>query len=481
MFKAINQPAVFKKAILVVFLICLTYWLYLAFASQMKISQDAIGYERLGLMIHEEGWKEYFITGPNNEPFYPFTIAFSMKIADLFSISYQLVQKIIQLVFLFTTQILILYALNKLRINNAIKLGAVLYFGFSPAMVNSSLILFSEILVYPFVVAAVLFGTLSWSAIHNSNSKRIASLSFCTSCAFGLAALDRAIFQYVFLLFLIPYFFIAIGSAIKQNRILFLRSILYILVAVLTFNSFIIPFKLANKRFNGSFKFVYDHSGGVFGCAAKRAEKLTFRTLLVNLASIPGERFCRLFFTDKECWACEYHMADYHTRQTLGRLLEKTPKDEIRSKTFSLAFKKAIENPWQQILLIGLEALKMPFWESAQIGFVQYPIWLQNLFNFKLFKNALRLLMTVLTYCALIIMILKVFKQRQILFSPQSRNIPDIIMLFIILWVIITYTALHSVLLIINRYSLPLVPLYIIGIAYFLHINIYRGNSLDVR
>jgi len=402
-----------------------------------------------------------------------------MKIAEMFSISYELVQKIIQLVFLFTTQILILLALNKLRINNTIKLGTILYFGFSPAMVNSSLILFSEILVYPFVVAAVLFGTLSWSAIHNSNFKRIASLSFCTSCAFGLAALDRAIFQYVFFIFLIPYFFIVIGSAIKQNKILFLRSILYILVAVLTFNLFIIPFSLANKRFNGSFEFAYDRSTGLFGCVAKRAEKLTFHTFLVNLASIPGEGFCRLFFNDKECWACEYHMVDYHIRETLTILLENTPKDKIKSKALSLTLAKAIENPWQQTLLVGLEALKMPFWESTQIGFVQYPVWLQNLFNFKLFKNAIRLLVAVLTYCAIIIAVLKVFKQRQILFSSQSKNIPDIIMLFVILSIIISYTALHSILLIINRYSLPLAPLYIIGIAYFLDNKLQKrkGNS----
>ena len=95
MFKFLEKETIYKRAVLGVFLICLAYWGYLIFSSSMQISWDAIGYEKLGLIIYEKGWKEFFITGPHREPLYPFVISLSMGIADYFSVSYQLIQKIV--------------------------------------------------------------------------------------------------------------------------------------------------------------------------------------------------------------------------------------------------------------------------------------------------------------------------------------------------------------------------------------------------
>ncbi len=165
MFKFLEKEAIYKKVLVGVFFISLAYWGYLIFASQMQISWDAIGYEELGSMIHHNGWKEFLKTGPQREPLYPLTVATSMKVGEFFSISYQLPQRVIQVIFLFMTQVLILLVLNKLRVNNAMKLVALLYFGFSPAIVNSGFALYSEIIVLPFVMAAVLLGVLSWPVI----------------------------------------------------------------------------------------------------------------------------------------------------------------------------------------------------------------------------------------------------------------------------------------------------------------------------
>ena len=62
MFKFLEKETIYKRAVLGVFLICLAYWGYLIFSSSMQISWDAIGYEKLGLIIYEKGWKEFFIT-----------------------------------------------------------------------------------------------------------------------------------------------------------------------------------------------------------------------------------------------------------------------------------------------------------------------------------------------------------------------------------------------------------------------------------
>jgi len=477
MLKVLDKPSVFKKAILGVFSICLTYWVYLIFVSRMQISWDAIGYEKLGLMIYKKGWKEFFATGPHREPLYPFIISISMRFADTLSVSYQLIQRIIQVILLFAAQIFTLFVLNKLRIKNAIKLIALLYFGFSPAIVNSAFALYSEIIVFPFVPAAVLLGVLSWQAIQAKSFKNIVILSLGTSCIFILATFGKAIFQHVFTLFLIPYFCISISSIRKKNKVGLLNSVIYILIAFLVFNSSIIWYKSMNKKFNNKFELTNRYVGGLFGCVARRAEKLTSKKLLVNLASIPGGGVCRSFFSDKECRYGEYHRVDYHSRETLSRLLENTPKEEVKSKTISLTFKKAMQNPFQQILLISFEALKMPFWESTQIGYVFYPSWLENLFNFRLFKNGLRFIMAILTYCSIISLAIGIFKKRNVLIIPGSSEAEIVITILFILLIIVSYAGLYSMFLIITRYILPMAPLSIICIAYFLHNITFERKS----
>jgi len=477
MFKFLEKETIYKRAVLGVFLICLAYWGYLIFSSSMQISWDAIGYEKLGLIIYEKGWKEFFITGPHREPLYPFVISLSMGIADYFSVSYQLIQKIIQVVFLFVTQILTLLVLNKLRIKNAVKLLVLLYFGFSPAIVNSALALYSEIIVFPFVPAAVLLGVVSWQTIQARSFKNIVILSLGTSCIFILATFGKAIFQHVFTLFLIPYFCISISSIRKKNKVVLLNSAIYILIAFLVFNSSVVWYKSMNKKFNNKLEFTNRYVDGLFGCVAKRAEKLTSRKFFMYLASIPGEGVCRSFFSDKECRDGEYHRVDYHSRETLATLLKNTPKEEVKSKTIALTFKKAMQNPFQQILLIGFEMLKMPFWESTQIGYVFYPSWLENLFNFRLFKDGLRLIIAILTYCSIISLAIGILKKRNVLIIPGSSEAEIVITILFIFLIIVSYTGLYSLFLVITRYILPIAPLYIISIAYFFNNRVNKGKS----
>jgi len=477
MLKVIQQQHTFKKAVLGVFLICLAYWIYLIFASQMQISWDAIDYEKLGLKLHEKGWRAYLVSGPQREPLYPFTISVSMALGEMLSISYQTVQKILQVAVLFITQILLLLTLNKLRINNAIKLAALIYFGFSPALVNSAFSLYSEIMALPFMLAAVLCGISSFKAIQTKSIGSVVIYGICTAVIFILAAFTKGIFQYVFIFFLTPYLYAAIYAARKKSKIVLLKSGIYIVLTLTVFNSAIIAYKLVNQRINNNFEFTNRYAQGLFGCVARRADKLTFKKLLINLASVPGGGACRLFFTDAECRTCEYHRADYHARQTLSRLLENTPQSEVKAKTLALTFKQARETPFQQILLIGFEALKMPFWESTQIGYVTYPAWLANLFNFRLFKDGLRLIVAILTYCSIISLAVGIFKKRNVLVASNSREDEIAIASLFILLIIASYASLYSIFLVITRYILPIAPLFIIIIAYFFDNKVNKGKS----
>jgi len=469
MTKGLENPSIFKKAVIVVFLSCLVYWVYLIFASRILLSHDAIDYEELGLMIYKQGWVEYFKTGPHREPLYPLSIAVSMKIADIFSVSYQLVQKVIQVIILFLTQILMFKLLNKLRISNRIKLIIILYFGFSPAIVNSALSLFSEIIVYPFILAAVLLGVKSWRAIYNFGFRRIALLSFSTALLFAFAAFGKGIFIYVFPFFLIPFFGTVISSIRRLDKVILSRSIIYIVVAILTFNSLIIPFKLMNKKFNGHFEFTDRYVSLLFGNAAKRTNPLTSRILLAHLASIPGRGACSLFFSEEECRSCEFLAADDYIEGSLTELLENTPEDEIKSKTLSLTFERVLKNLPQYFMFAAIESLRMPFWESTQIGFVGYPYWLEKVFSFKVLKDGLRLLTGIITFLALFYTIALIYKNRIKLFRPYLIENEDLMICFFVSLIILSYTGLHSLFSVLTRYALIIAPLYLILIAYFVY------------
>jgi len=133
--------------------LCWLYWLYLFLASQMEIAMDASGYEILGSRIYQQGWDEYFRTGPNREPLYPFVISLAMRIGDFFSWPYPAVQKTFQILMLGFSQLLALRILRTLKVNQIVRAFVILYLGFSPALVNSAFSLFSEILTYPLMLS----------------------------------------------------------------------------------------------------------------------------------------------------------------------------------------------------------------------------------------------------------------------------------------------------------------------------------------
>jgi len=480
MLKFLEEPDIFKNAVLVVFLICLAYWGYLVFFSSMQISQDAIGYKNLGSLIYHEGWQEFYRTGPHYEPLYPFTISLSMGLADKLSVSYQLVQKLFQVGILFLTQFLILLVLNKLRIDNWIKLAALLYFGFSPAVVNVTFSLFTEIISYPFIVGALLCGLFSWRAIKLNFFGRSIILAVTTGLVFSFLIFGRALFEYVFYFFLLPYLFIAIASWRKKDRKILLNSFSFLIVAILTLNCLIVPYKLINKKLNGFFGMASEqYLYNLFGSVARRADELSPRSFLANLASIPGEGVCRRFFSEKECRACGYQRVDYHSRETLPKLLENTPSKEYKPKILSLIFEKAREKPLQQFMLMSFEVLKLPFWETTQLGFVTYPPWLQKLFDLHFLNNAIRFVVALLTYWAIIVSSLTVFKKRKLLLTRDLNRDENLVICLFLFLIIVSYAALHSIFLVITRYSLRIAPLYIICIAYLFNSKLVRPEKAN--
>ena len=134
-----------------------------------------------------------------------------------------------------------------------------------------------------------------------------------------------------------------------------------------------------------------------------------------------------------------------------------------------LTFKRIKDHPLKYTIFYIIEGSRMFFWESTQIGFVFYPIWLERLFNWTFFKNTLRLLVGIITFLAfLYVAISHVFAFLKPT-SYQDTNTEKTQLIFFILWFMLLFMGIYAIVFIVVRYSFPIVPLYLICIGIFLN------------
>ena len=454
---------------IIVFLICFIYWIYLFFSTQMEIKFDAIGYEGLGSIIYHDGWIAYFKQGPSREPLYPFVVSLSMHAAEIFRVPYAVPQKIIQILTVFLTQILTLRILRKLQVKNSLQIFAILYLGFSPAIINSAFSLFSEIAAYPFVLAIILAARHLWISVRIKGYGQSFFAGLTLALFFLAATFTKGVFQGVLYFFLLPFILLAFYSALTHQKKICVTSVLSLLLIVIIFQSCFIGFKLMNKKYNGLFEFTDRYGLAVYGNAAKRAKELNPRVFMAYLASVPGDGFCRQFFSVEECKYYSWESADRIWGYELPKLLAGVPPEKQTEKTIALAKDKIAKNPLQHFVLSGIEGMKMFFWESTHLGNVTYPIWLRTCYDFPVFKDGLRLTISLLTIYSFLFLIYFLFKNKTKLFQPPLANEPDYQLCFFIALMISSYTALYAVLHILTRFALPIAPLFIVCIAFCLN------------
>jgi hypothetical protein len=454
-----NSPA-YKKSLFLVFFICIIYWAYLIFSASIQVSCDAKSYEDSGLAISRNGLKGYLESGPNREPLYPIIIAFSIKIASLFGIPYYCIQKITQVFILFSTQLLVIFLLSRVQVNKLIILVLIAYIGFSPSLVNSALSLFSEIATYPFVLGIILLAVISWRKILSASYSRIALLACGLASLFIGATFVKGIFQYIFFIFLLPFVMLFLYGIKSRNRDILKRVSLYLIISFVFFNLIFNSYKWLNLKYNGNFEFTTRYGSLLYGNAVKRTEKLTLRMFLAHVAYVPGEGIARMFFTPEEVRYCSFEAADY----IRGKIINTSERECI-----GLAWQRFLKNPLQYFIFMGIEGMHMFFWESTNLGFVEYPLWLQYIFSFGLFKNGIRLAVSLLTLISFIWLLLKVIRERRLIYDFKTDSSKQVQVYFFIALLIVSFIGLHSFFSILTRYALPLAPLYLINIGCFLN------------
>ncbi len=459
---------ILKNPIFFSLVIPFVYWIYLAFHTQIVIVFDAMMFEKFGATIYKQGWAEFLRTGPHNEPLYPLLISLSMRLSDVLSISYQSVQKALQMIILLSTQILTIKLLNELKVNRRITAAVVFYLGISPAMINSVFSLWSEIAAYPFVVGIILLFSSVWKNILKENVRPALATGLTLGAIFAGVTLVKAIFQVIFLIFILLFLLGTIFFLKKKSQTAFRNTLVVASSAFVIYQACVLPYMFANSKFNGHFTIADRGPWIIYGKAAKRAEKLTPKDFGAAIAYAAGEGVCKKFWGETECLKWSPVPVDNYGHSKLEELKTKgLSGKEIDRTLLKLTLEKMRERPFQYAVLMGIEGFKMMFWESTKINYVKYPPWLEHLYDWAPVKDGVRFLLSFLTIAALGYSFFYVWKNRRELHTQTAQSTLVFTLCSILIFLMI-YIGMYSFFFIVPRHVFPIVPLYLVVIAFFI-------------
>jgi hypothetical protein len=444
-----------SKKIAGVFLLSLLYWLYLSQTTRMSITADAICYESLGRMIYSQGWISYFTTGPNREPLYPLLIAASMHIGHITGLAYVKIMALFGVIILFLTQALCYKILRLLNIRNSICVLVLAYLALSPALNNAAFSLFSEIAAFPIILGIVLISANAWDAITQNKREQALIYGALLGILLTAATLVKGIFECISPAYLI-IFFATVFLTDKTKKI---ATLLLCLAAAFSF--YYVPitdYKWLNKQYNGNFAITNRASLALYGDTAQRMAPLTFERFAEALAYVPGEGVCNGIFGPRECDFWSFQKCDeLGTEKQIELNIHHLSLEKINSALIKASAQKALQKPLQYALMTFLEGFKMFFWESTKVGFVDYPVWLQNIYDTKMLNNGLRFFASLMTLIAVISLWVSTLRSPR---SPISFLIGQMVLLYIVFF---------SFFFIVTRYALPIAPLYLIAIGVWLN------------
>lgn len=444
------------------FLIPVLYWLYLALTTTMVVKYDAAEYEKLASTIYHDGWTGFFKFKPYNVALYPFLISLSMRLADLLGVPYAAVQTAVQILFLLAAQILLYKTLKCLGVGQNILAATLLYFGFSPAFVNSAFSLYCEIITYPLVLGVIILSVAAWQEVRTKHYPRLMIRGIQLAALFLLLSLVRQVNEYVLVFYVLTLFCLSLKFLATRNFKTFINGLLLTVTIFGVYHLSLTPYKAMNYKYNGYKSLTAVGSESLYANAKGRTQPLTTNNILTFLAFVPGERVCAKIFSAEECsfWGDEnIHVLGPNKTKELQA--QGVANDKIDALLREAAVKSVLSHPLQYAFLTAAEGLKMVFWESTRIGFVHYPHWLETLFEWELLRNGLRLLIFFVTLATLAFSVYYVLRYRNDLSGPSVQKSMVYSVYLFCLVIILANIVLHAPFLIATRYALPIAPLYL--------------------
>jgi len=458
-----SRPSIFQRFLFLAILVPFLYWLYLAFVTQLVIIHDAHGYQSLGRMLVHQGWTGYFKHGPSREPFYPFLVSLAMDAGNARSILYFNILVPVQVCFLLFAQLLFFRLLKRLNLAPGIRFVFLLAFGFSPAIVNTAMSHFSEVVTLPFPLAIVLTAAWGKRIIERGDTWPAVLNAVFLGLFFALLTSIKGVYEFVFILFVLIIGLLwwhTLNPRTAQSKHA-LR--IYLLTAFIVFHSLIVPYKMQNKKHNGQYTLTDRGAWVLYGAFAHRAQELSKEKWLAAIASIPDIHYCNTFLGQDNCayWGFKpiHTLAEkkvIEVTQAVGR----TRKDRELTRQ---AIAQFFSQPLQSTALIGIDILKLFFWESTRVGFVVYPDWLDHIYDFFPLKLLWEWSIGLLSLCGY-------FWLWRLLIG-KSENKPDhdtLTVLGLLLFFITVHNGFYGLVSAIEkRHALPLASLQLTAIALF--------------
>jgi len=436
----------------VVALLTWCWWAYLAFTSQMLISDDAIGYHVFGEMLQKQGWGMYFITGPNREPGYLLLVASSLTLGQWTGWDYTAILKVIQLLLLGSTQLLVWRWLSLLRVSSAGIMLAVGYIGFSPALINAALSMYSEILIIPIFVAMILAHMYWWQAVCDQKQGKGIVLSIWIALIWLGCISVKAICWYVFLMYWVVLMAVLIWKLPAGKRRWALGG--WVLAAGIVVGS-IQSYLSIQFLYNGSRMLTNRGSEIFYANTVRRTAVLDRQTALAGILFVPGEGFCNALMPREKCWYWGIFNQDKIGFAPLqawsGSRLSVYQQDQ---KLAAMGFEAIKTNPGQYALYTFSEAFKMFFWESTQVSFVLYAPWLQSFYAKGIVKDLWRFFPAVFSFWAFVVLVWHTWRIRHAHWNGYFSVI-------VLLLVIILLSGMYALATIVTRYAFMLGPLWV--------------------
>jgi len=453
--------------ILFSFIIPLLFWAYLSCSTAMDVSADARGYNDLADRLLHGGFKEYLKDGPTREPLYPLLIALSKKLSSFFKTHFSYIIVVMQLSILFLTQLLIYTVLKRVKVNNTITALIILYFGMSPAMINSALSLFSEIITYPMIMFTIILSVLIWQNSLKENIPKVVFYSILFTLNALLAISSKHILEYVYLFYLIPFIILMITQALKRKMIQSISLLLFMTIFLSGYAYGLSSYRNLNQQIHGLDTYKdYRAPFIIYGYAQRRTAPVTKNLLLGSILSIPGQAVCEKY-DPQACNANfkrDVYLIAYDKKAEL--LKDGFPENEIHAKLMQLSKKLILTKPFQYAFFNSMESMKFFFWESTQVSFVFYPKWLTHLHDMTIVRNGLRLIVALVTFAGIFWGFILLIKRKRD-FLAISDNGYQYQYFFFSLYFCLLFACLYSPVFVATRYAFPIVCLYciVLGIS----------------
>lgn len=417
---------------------------------------DAFSYDSLGQIITQGKFADYFSQGPSREPLYPIFVAINMLLAKALQVPYLAMLLLTQVLVLLTAQLMMARIFERIKLNDCLAALLLLYFVFSPTILRSSLIMYSEILTYPFMLLACSLCVKAW----DDGIKKYQMNALFLGLSFLPLIFIKGIFELIGPIIIV---FVSIGlyGRLKSKKIL-----IFLLVALAAFIVPVNAYKMINKIYNGQFTFTNRGSWALYGTTARRVlPTSTEENVAQRYYVLPDKSVCEAKVNKAACDHWFYALSDDLGLKKYQELLDQklAPKD-IDRELVTLSLELMWQHPFKTFNGIFWEGAKLLFWEYPSWGMVILPreikAFYEHSFLYPIFLYGINGLSVVMFIGSLI------FAGTFLFFRMHKSSLAQTWLMGSLLLCCV-YMFAHAFFFLNERNALSLVPIFIIIIGSF--------------